>query len=129
VVIDEYGGTDGLVSFEDLVEEIVGDISDEHDTDDTMIVRVNDATYVADARIDISKLDEMFKVDLLPDEDEDEADTLGGLIFEMAGRVPSRGQIISHACGLDFEILETDRRRVKRVRIHLRPAPEETAGD
>lgn len=129
IVIDEYGGTDGLVSFEDLMEEIVGDISDEHDTIDAMITKVNETTYVADARIYISKLDEMFKVDLLPDEEEDEADTLGGLVFEMGGRVPSRGEIISHECGLDFEILETDRRRVKRVRIHLRPDPETTTGD
>ena len=129
IVIDEYGGTDGLVSFEDLMEEIVGDISDEHDTVDAMITKVNDTTYVADARIYISKLDEIFKVDLLPDEEEDEADTLGGLVFEMGGRVPSRGEIISHECGLDFEIMETDRRRVKRVRIHLRPDPEATTGD
>jgi CBS domain containing-hemolysin-like protein len=129
IVIDEYGGTDGLVSFEDLMEEIVGDISDEHDTVDAMISKINDTTYMADARIYISKLDEMFKVDLLPDEEEDEADTLGGLVFEMGGRVPSRGEIISHNCGLDFEIMETDRRRVKRVRIHLRPDPETTTGD
>lgn len=129
IVIDEYGGTDGLVSFEDLMEEIVGDISDEHDTIDAMITKVNDTTYVADARIFISKLDEMFKVDLLPDEEEDEADTLGGLVFEMGGRIPTRGEIISHDCGLDFEIMETDRRRVVRVRIHLRPDPEATTGD
>lgn len=122
VVVDEYGGTDGLVSLEDLVEEIIGDIADEHDTDaeEGMIRKQSDTVYVASALISIATLDEMFKVDLLPDDQEDEADTLGGLVFEMAGRVPARGEIIRHSCGLEFEILETDPRRVKRVRIHLK---------
>lgn len=130
IVVDEYGGTDGLVSFEDLVESIVGDIADEHDTDDDaeMIRKQGDDTYVADARITISTLDQMFNVDLLPDEEEDEADTLGGLIFEMDGRVPSRGEIIKHASGLEFEIMERDPRRVKKVRIHVKQ-PEATASE
>jgi CBS domain containing-hemolysin-like protein len=134
VVVDEYGGTDGLVSLEDLVEEIIGDIADEHDTDaeEGMIRKQDETIYVANARISISTLDEMFKVDLLPDDQEDEADTLGGLVFEMAGRVPTRGEIIRHASGLEFEILESDPRRVKRVRIHVKPptpASDETNGD
>ena len=122
VVVDEYGGTDGLVSLEDLVEEIIGDIADEHDTDaeEGMIRKQSDTVYVASALISISTLDEMFKVDLLPDDQEDEADTLGGLVFEMAGRVPVRGEIIKHNSGLEFEILESDPRRVKRVRIHVK---------
>jgi CBS domain containing-hemolysin-like protein len=122
VVVDEYGGTDGLVSLEDLVEEIIGDIADEHDTDaeDGMIRKQDDNIYVASALISISTLDDMFKVDLLPEDQEDEADTLGGLIFEMAGRVPSRGEIIRHGSGLEFEILDSDPRRVKRVRIHMK---------
>ena len=126
IVVDEYGGTDGLVSLEDLVEEIIGDIADEHDTDDEhgMMRKQDDLTYVANARISIATLDEMFKVDLLPDDQEDEVDTLGGLVFEMAGRVPTRGEIIKHPTGLEFEILESDPRRVKRVRIHL-PKVEE----
>ncbi len=124
IVVDEYGGTDGLVSLEDLVEEIIGDIADEHDTDaeEGMIRKQSDTVYVASALISISTLDEMFKVDLLPDDQEDEADTLGGLVFEMAGRVPARGEIIKHECGLEFEILESDPRRVKRVRIHVKKA-------
>ncbi|MDE2444690.1 MAG: HlyC/CorC family transporter [Alphaproteobacteria bacterium] len=123
VVVDEYGGTDGLVSLEDLVEEIIGDIADEHDTDDEhgMLRKQDDVTYVANALISIATLDEMFKVDLLPDDQEDEADTLGGLVFEMAGRVPSRGELLKHPSGLEFEILEADPRRVKRVRIHIKP--------
>jgi CBS domain containing-hemolysin-like protein len=134
VVVDEYGGTDGLVSLEDLVEEIIGDIADEHDTDaeEGMIRKQDENIYVASALISISTLDDMFKVDLLPDDQEDEADTLGGLVFEMAGRVPTRGEIIRHASGLEFEILESDPRRVKRVRIHVKKieaGPDETTGD
>jgi CBS domain containing-hemolysin-like protein len=129
VVVDEYGGTDGLVSLEDLVEEIIGDIADEHDTDaeEGMIRKQDENIYVASALISISSLDEMFKVDLLSDDQEDEADTLGGLVFEMAGRVPTRGEIIRHDSGLEFEILESDPRRVKRVRIHVKKA--ELLGD
>lgn len=134
VVVDEYGGTDGLVSFEDLVEAIVGDIADEHDADDEaeLIRKQGDNVYVADARINISTLDQMFGVDLLSEEQEDEADTLGGLVFEMGGRVPSRGEIIRHPSGLEFEIMETDPRRVKKVRIHVKPPEpggDETTGD
>lgn len=135
VVVDEYGGTDGLVSLEDLVEEIIGDIADEHDTDDEqgMMRKQDDMTYIANARISIATLEEMFNVDLLPDDQEDEADTLGGLVFEMGGRVPSRGEIIKHPSGLEFEILESDLRRVKRVRIHVKmvdqPAPNDLEKD
>ena len=133
IVIDEYGGSDGLVSIEDLVEEIVGDISDEHDIDEEKLIkRLDENTYVADARVQISEVDKLLGVDLLSDEEEDEADTLGGLIFEMAGRLPTRGEIIKHASGLEFEILQSDRRRVKRIRIHVKkpqiPA-DEIAGD
>jgi CBS domain containing-hemolysin-like protein len=126
IVVDEYGGTDGLVSFEDLVEAIVGDIADEHDADDEakLIKKQGDNTYMADARVAISTLDQMFGVDLLPEDQEDEADTLAGLLFEMGGRIPSRGEMIKHASGLAFEIVQTDPRRVKRVRIHVtKPEP------
>lgn len=133
VVVDEYGGTDGLVSFEDIVESIVGEISDEHDDDedDVLIKKQDDITWMADARIAIATLDEMFKVDLLPDDQHDEADTLGGLVFEMGGRVPVRGEVIRHAAGLEFEIVESDLRRVKRVRIHVKtpgPVEDDTVG-
>jgi CBS domain containing-hemolysin-like protein len=128
VVVDEYGGTDGLVSLEDLVEEIIGDIADEHDTDaeEGMIRQQSENIYVASALISILTLDDMFKVDLLPDDQEDEADTLGGLVFEMAGRVPTRGEIIRHPSGLEFEILDSDPRRVKRVRIHVKKIEADT---
>ena len=133
IVVDEYGGSDGLVSIEDLVEEIVGDISDEHDTDDEKLIkRRGENTYVADARVRISEVDKLLGVDLLSDEEEGEADTLGGLIFEMAGRLPARGEIIKHPSGLEFEILQSDPRRVKRIRIHVRrplPSTDEVAND
>jgi CBS domain containing-hemolysin-like protein len=127
IVVDEYGGTDGIVSFEDIVEAIVGDIADEHDADDEidMIKKQDEVTYLADARIAISTLDQMFAVDLLPDDQEDEADTLGGLVFEIGGRVPVRGEIIKHESGLEFEIVEADPRRVKKVRIHIKEKPVE----
>jgi CBS domain containing-hemolysin-like protein len=121
IVIDEYGGTEGLVSIEDLVEVIVGDISDEHDTDEDLQIRpVEEGVYSADGRVDIAQLEELLKVDLLSDEDEEEADTLAGLVFKIAGRVPTRGEIIRHESGLEFEILESDPRRVKRVRINAK---------
>jgi CBS domain containing-hemolysin-like protein len=121
IVIDEYGGTEGLVSIEDLVEVIVGDISDEHDTDEDLHIKpVEDGLYTADGRVDISQLEELLSVDLLSDEDEEEADTLAGLVFKIAGRVPTRGEIIRHDSGLEFEILDSDPRRVKRVRINAR---------
>ncbi len=128
IVVDEYGGTDGIVSFEDLVEAIVGDIADEHDADDEMslIKKQSDDTYIANGRINISTLDEMFGVDLLPEDQEDEADTLAGLIFEMGGRIPSRGEVVKHASGLEFEIMDSDPRMVKRVRILVkRPEPSD----
>lgn len=118
IVVDEYGGTDGLVSIEDLVEEIVGDISDEHDTDEHLVRAGENGVYTADGRVDIEELEKLLNVDFLPEEREEDADTLGGLIFSMAGRVPVRGELIRHPSGIEFEIVDSDPRRVKRVRIH-----------
>ena len=127
IVIDEYGGTEGLVSIEDLVEVIVGDISDEHDTDEDLVIKpLEPNVYSADGRTDISALEQLLDVDLLSDEDEEEADTLAGLVFKLAGRVPTRGEIIRHESGIEFEIVESDPRRVKRLRINakdLSPRP------
>ena len=121
IVIDEYGGTEGLISIEDLVEVIVGDIADEHDTDEANLIKpADDGTYTADGRVDIAQLEELLKTDLLSDEDDEETDTLAGLIFKIAGRVPIRGEIIRHQNGLEFEILESDPRRVKKVRINAK---------
>ena len=121
IVVDEYGGTDGLCSIEDLVEEIVGDISDEHDPIEAELVRESgEGTFVADARAGIDELEEILGVDLLPAKREEEAETLGGLAFSMLGRVPVSGERLHHDSGLEFEILEADPRRVKRVLIHTR---------
>ena len=121
IVIDEYGGTEGLVSIEDLVEVIVGDISDEHDTDEAVEIKpLEEGLYSADGRVDIAELEALLNVDLLSDEEEEEADTLAGLVFKIAGRVPTRGEIIRHDSGLEFEILDSDPRRVKRVRINAK---------
>jgi CBS domain containing-hemolysin-like protein len=127
IVVDEYGGTDGLVSIEDLVEEIVGDISDEHDEDDELIKPQENGVYLADARADLEELEELLGVDFIRGEEDDEADTLGGLVFSMLGRVPARGEIVKHGSGIEFEILDSDPRRVKRIRIHTRVKPAETS--
>lgn len=133
IVIDEYGGTEGLVSIEDLVEVIVGDISDEHDTDEDLEVKpVEEKIYSADGRVDLAGLEQVLGIDLLPEDEEEEAETLAGLIFKIAGRVPARGEIIRHGSGLEFEILDSDPRRVKRVRINARnvaPQNAEPSGD
>ncbi|KAA2236814.1 hemolysin family protein [Salinarimonas soli] len=120
LVIDEYGGTDGLVSIEDLVETVVGDIEDEHDEASAqMIVREGD-TFVADARADLDEASAALGVSLVGDEMADDVDTLGGLVVTIAGRVPTRGELISGPEGLEFEVLDADPRRLKRVRIHRR---------
>lgn len=121
IVVDEYGGTDGLVSIEDLVEEIVGEIADEHDAPDGPLIRSQpDGTLIADARAEIEELEQLLKVDLMPDDEEDDADTLGGLMFTMVGRVPTRGELIRHPSGLAFEVLESDPRRLKTLKVHPR---------
>ena len=125
IVVDEYGGTDGLVSIEDLVEEIVGDIADEHDEDEAeLISRAEDGVFLADARAPIEDVEELLGLSLLPEEREEDADSLGGLIVSMLGRVPVRGELLRHPAGIELEILEADPRRVKKIRIHTRPKPQ-----
>src|SRR5215213_1936940 len=121
LVIDEYGGTDGLISIEDLVEAVVGDIEDEHDVaSGRMILREGD-TFVADARASLEEVSEAVGVDLAIGELAEEVDTVGGLIVTLAGRVPSRSELIAGPDQLEFEVLDADPRRVKRLRIHRRP--------
>ncbi len=119
IVVDEYGGTDGLVSIEDLVEEIVGEIEDEHDRPDRPMIEARDGDYLADARAPVEELEALLKIDLLPDERDEDVDTLGGLVFSLVGRVPVRGELIRHASGIEFEVLEADPRRIKQLCIHL----------
>ena len=118
LVIDEYGGTDGLVTIEDLIEQIVGEIEDEHDEQSGPLIlpRQNGALDV-DARALVTDLEALVKVDLLPDDRDEEVDTVGGLVFALAGRVPVRGEVIAHESGLEFEVVEADARRLKRLRV------------
>jgi CBS domain containing-hemolysin-like protein len=129
LVIDEYGGTDGLVSIEDLVEMVVGDIEDEHDDAAARtIVRAADDTYMADARASLDEVTEALGVDLNDEDSAEDIDTLGGLIVTLAGRVPSRGELIAGPGGFEFEILDADPRRVKRLRIHRRDVAPKMPG-
>lgn len=123
LVVDEYGGTDGLVSIEDLVEEIVGEIEDEHDqNDEPLIVDDAETGLSADARAPIEALEERLGMSLLSPERDEDVDTLGGLVFTLAGRVPVRGELVRHQSGIEFEVLDADARRIKKLRIHLNPA-------
>ncbi|MCD6034581.1 MAG: tlyC [Rickettsiales bacterium] len=119
LVMDEYGGTDGLVTIEDLVEELVGDIKDEHDTiEEADLVAINENTLEASGRLPIEKLEERLNVAFSKEAEEDDFDTLGGLIFDLFGYVPKKGERIMHPSGIEFEVLEADPRRVKRALIH-----------
>jgi len=122
LVVDEYGGVDGLVTIEDLVEEIVGEIEDEHDIEaPPMIVSLHDDSLLVDARVELETFEAHTGLKLLTDNDED-IDTLGGLVFYLAGRVPARGEIIQHPSGVEFEVLEADARRIRRIRARNIPA-------
>lgn len=124
LVIDEFGGTDGLVSIEDLIEEIVGDIRDEHDeTDEKRLRQTPGGRWDCDARTELEELSQRLGIDLTLEEED--ADTLGGLVFSLAGRVPLRGEVIPHPGGHEFEIAEADPRRVRRVLIRLNAPPAE----
>ncbi len=121
-VVDEYGGIDGLVTIEDLVEEIVGDIEDEHDEQEGPLIFVSgNGTLEADARASIEELENLLEVDLLPEDEDEDVDTVGGLVFQLAGHIPTRGEIIPHASGLDFEVVDADARKVKRIRVRRSP--------
>jgi len=118
LVIDEYGGTDGIVSMEDLVEVIVGDIEDEHDDDDApLIAKQADGTFIADARASLEEVAEAVDPAFALGEEAEEVDTLGGLLVTLAGRVPVRGEIVLGPGGFEIEVLDADPRRVKRLRI------------
>ena len=118
LVIDEFGGVDGLITIEDLVEEIVGEIEDEHDETKDLRFDINDdGTAIADARLETEKL-EMLVGPLLSSNEREEVETLGGLLFALSGRVPVRGEVIRHSNGLEFEILESDPRRIMLIKIN-----------
>ena len=118
LVVDEFGGVDGLLTIEDLVEEIVGEIEDEHDLDDEPTWRVRtDGAIDADARLEIFHFEQVVG-SFVTGEEREELDTLGGLVFSLAGRVPVRGELVKHSSGVEIEIVDADPRRVKHLRIH-----------
>jgi len=120
IIVDEFGGTEGLVTIEDVVEEIVGDIEDEHDdAEASMLTMLEDGLWEADARIELEELAEA--VDRRLSSKEDEVDTLGGLVFLLAGHIPSRGECVTHPSGWKLEAVDSDPRRIIRVRLHAPP--------
>ncbi|RJF81506.1 HlyC/CorC family transporter [Azospirillum cavernae] len=122
LVVDEFGGIDGLVTIEDLVEEIVGEIEDEHD--EAAAPRLDerpDGSLIVDARLPIEDFEERVGP-VLTDEEREDIDTLGGLVVSLAGRVPARGELLTHPSGLEFEIIDADSRRLKRLRVRNAPA-------
>ena len=122
LVIDEYGGTDGLVSHEDIVEMVIGEIDDEHDSEEAMFTRVSDDVYLADARVELEDIAEAIGPDFEIGEHAEDVDTLGGLIFSTIGRIPARGEVIQLS-GFEVHILDADPRRIRRVRILRKRGP------
>jgi CBS domain containing-hemolysin-like protein len=117
IVVDEYGGVDGLITVGDVVEAIVGEMEDEHDRDDDPeMIDEKDGAILADARVDLEDFCERYG-EIFDEEEMEECDTLGGLVFYVAGRIPARGEVITHETGLEFEIVDADPRRVHRLRI------------
>ncbi len=120
LVVDEYGGIDGLVTIEDLVETITGDIADEHDEEDTpLITERADGTLDLDARLSVEAFEARVGSVLSEAEREADIDTMGGLIFTVAGRVPGRGEVVTHPSGVEFRVLDADPRRIRRMRVRL----------
>ena len=129
LVVDEFGGVDGLITIEDLVEEIVGEIEDEHDqTIQPQMTFNEDGTILAEARLEVKEL-ETLTGRLLEEDERDEIDTLGGLVCAVAGRVPGRGEVVRHPSGLQFEVLEGDPRRLSLVKIRGVSRQPQSAGD
>lgn len=120
LVVDEYGGTDGVVTIEDLVEQIVGSIEDEHDEEEAANIH-GDLRHglVAVARTPVAELEQRLGIGLIAADDEADVDTVGGLIFTLVGRIPARGEIVKHPSGVEFEVLDADPRRIKKLKVHL----------
>ena len=130
LVVDEYGGIEGRLTIEDLVETITGDIADEHDEPDLpMVTERPDGTLDIDARMPIEDFGARVGVQLSEEEREADIDTVGGLVFTLAGRVPARGEVISHGSGLEFRVLDADARRIRRLRVKLPIVAAEAGGE
>jgi magnesium and cobalt transporter len=120
LVIDEYGGVDGLVTIEDLIEQVVGEIEDEHDTEEAgPWLREKPGQYLVQSRAPLQQFEAEIGIRLTTDDEHEEVDTLGGFVFMLTGRVPARGEVVRHESGVSFEIVDADRRRIKRIRVRL----------
>ena len=120
LVIDEYGGVDGLVTIEDLIEQVIGEIEDEHDiAEGKFWSEEMPGCYLAQAKTPLDEFEAEIGMRLLDDDDDEEIDTLGGVVFMLAGRVPARGEVIHHPEGPDFEVVDADPRRIKRLRVRM----------
>ncbi len=125
-VVDEFGGIDGLITISDLIEAIVGEIDDEFDFDITpQLIERPDGSAIADARFSLQEFEERYGEVFAENEEDEEVDTLGGLVTYIAGRVPSRGEVVRHSSGIEFEILDADPRRIMRLRLRNLPKPKE----
>lgn len=130
VVVDEFGGTDGLVTLEDVVSELLGEIAEERTGQASgQLVERPDGTLEVDGRLDLETLEARLGVQLLPEDERDEADTVAGLIFALVDRVPARGEIVVHPSGVRFEVLDADPRRIKRVGVHRPPSAAAEPGE
>ncbi len=120
LVIDEYGGVDGLVTIEDLIEQVIGEIEDEHDVEEAATFRLEKpGTYIVQSRAPLEEFEKEIGLRLSDDEMDEEIDSLGGLVFLLTGRVPARGEVVKHPSGAEFEIVDADPRRIKRIRVRL----------
>jgi magnesium and cobalt transporter len=120
LVIDEYGGVEGLVTIEDLIEQVIGEIEDEHDVEEDKLWSEDaPGCWIARARAPLDEFEEAIGMTLTEGLDDEEVDSLGGLVFVLTGRVPARGEVVPHPSGAEFEILDADPRRIKRLRVRL----------
>ena len=120
LVIDEYGGVDGLVTIEDLIETVIGEIEDEHDEDEGLLWKQEkEGVYIAQSTAPLDEFEAEIGMTLRSSDDDDDIDTLGGLVFVRVGRVPVRGEIVPHESGAEFEVIDADPRRIKRLRVRL----------
>ncbi|WP_224813593.1 transporter associated domain-containing protein [Hasllibacter sp. MH4015] len=127
LVIDEYGGVDGLLTIEDLIEQVIGEIEDEHDVEEAQHwTREDDGAFLALARAPLDEFESEIGLDLVDETEEEEVDTLGGLVFLLSGRVPARGEVVPHPSGVEFEVIDADPRRIKRLRVRL---PQDEAAE
>ncbi|MCG6883012.1 MAG: hemolysin family protein [Silicimonas sp.] len=128
LVIDEYGGVDGLLTIEDLIEQVLGEIEDEHDIAEGQLwAEEAPGCYLVQARTPVEDFEDLIGQKLVFGEDVEEIDTLGGLVFMLAGRVPARGEVVKHPEGIDFEVVDADPRRIKRLRVRIGASRREAA--